>query len=75
MKFYKIISFLHRSGTSKKTGRPYDFYEVHSTIPDERYSGGLRTASHTINGDRFESAGLALGSEYILTDTGEVFVP
>lgn len=38
-KTVKIHGVLHRSGTSAKTGKAYDFTEVHFAYPDEYITG------------------------------------
>jgi len=46
----KVIGKAHREGAAKKTGSPYNFYQVHFTGPDRGVEG---TAAQILNLDPF----------------------
>lgn len=45
----KIVGYSHLQGTSKKTGKDYDFYNISVTYQPERGYNGERTADFNVN--------------------------
>lgn len=56
-----IVGIGHRSGTSNKTGKPYDFYMAHATYA-EVGTEGIATAQHFISD--YDAARLVIGNKY-----------
>lgn len=70
-----IIGFAHFKGVSKKTGKDYDFYQVHCISEDKpRGFTGDAVEVVSVNADDFESNNLSIGSVFDLTRHGRVFV-
>lgn len=44
-----IVGYKHLQGESKKTGKPYDFYELYVVCDGDNYTVGQRTMSLTVN--------------------------
>lgn len=61
----KVNGKAHRVGTSKKTGNPYDFIQLHYTAPDRGVEG---LASLTVNIDSalYPYEKIIVGKEYFI---------
>jgi len=59
----KVIGKAHREGVAKKTGNPYNFYQVHFTGPERGVEG---TAAQILNLDPslIPYADIKLNTEY-----------
>lgn len=60
----KVIGKQHRSGTSKKTGKPYDFSEVYF-LGDNRYVEGQMGMSCIVDPAQVPFAQIVVGGEYV----------
>lgn len=47
----KLLGYTHLSGTSKKSGKPYDFYSLAISYDGERGYIGKRVMEVTVNPD------------------------
>ncbi len=59
----KVIGKIHRSGTSKKTGKDYNFVELHY-LGHERGVEGDAACRVTIDPGLYPYAKILLGTEY-----------
>lgn len=59
----KVLGKVHREGTSKKTGKPYNFNQVHYLGKEPGVEG---QAALTLNLDAFDYPieGIVVGTEY-----------
>lgn len=60
----KVIGKQHRAGTSKKTGKPYDFSEVYF-LGENRYVEGQIGMSCTVDPSQVPFSQIVLGAEYV----------
>lgn len=56
-----VRGITHRSGVSKKTNKPYDFYQIHTSFEDDHTSGEA-CATHVIPAD--QALSLRVGETY-----------
>ena len=61
----KIVGKAHLKGTSKKTGNPYDFNQVHYTGP-ARGVEGLSAQTLSLDPQAYPYDSITLGGEYIV---------
>lgn len=60
-----VIGKAHREGTSKKTGKPFSFNEVHYTVPD-RGVDGLAAKSINLDSSFCPYGSIQVGGTYNL---------
>lgn len=60
----KVIGKQHRAGTSKKTGKPYDFSEIYF-LGEDRYVEGKMGMSCIVDPSQVPFAQIVVGGEYV----------
>ncbi len=60
----KVIGKQHRAGTSKKTGKPYDFSEVYF-LGEDRWVEGQVGQSCIVDPSQVPFAQIVVGGEYV----------
>ena len=72
---FEIVGFSHLSGTSKKTGAPYNFYNCHLVSDRPPRNGqGQQVMEYNIRGDVPGAEKIALGCKVDILYGGDVII-